>query len=447
MSPQHLWRRVAVAGVTPLIVVLQFTPTPPLSEAQTCPKPGSPTAQFVPDGLDDTFEQQILDFLNAGGSPERLASAIRALAIPFRSYQKEYLEVTFNLIQQDLTGDGIQELILSSGFTGFYQGESVEAAIHGLALACRGGSYQRIRFFRFAEVLRTGDLTGDGLPELLVQQERSAVDGWLYVYQWQGDDLHQLTVDRTERFGDRVGVWIEPEWAVPLQGLELRDADRDGKLEVLFNRPAYPLSETRLARSGPRRDRREVWGWNGTSIGLERWEHSPPQYRFQAVQDGDDLTRFGDLDRALTSYRRAIGEDRLKPFQLFRTPASILRRYGAPAPASDPTERQRLAAYARFRLVLIHLLQGDDEEAETELRSLQEAHPEGDPGQAFSEMAQAFWDAYVSEREIESGCEAAVDYAIRHANEVLIPLGSSNYGYRNRDYLPEDICPFEDGAG
>jgi hypothetical protein len=39
-----------------------------------------------------------------------------------------------------------------------------------------------------------------------------------------------------------------------------------------------------------------------------------------------------------------------------------------------------------------------------------------------------------------------VDYALRHANEVLIPLGSSTYGYWNREYRPEDICPFEGGG-
>jgi hypothetical protein len=292
-------------------------------------------------------------------------------------------------------------------------------------------------------LFQVGDLTGNRVPELIFYKKLSSVDAALSIFEWNGYDFLQLTVAPRRDFAYRVGIWSDLEWDVPLAGMRLQDDDSDDNLELVVARVVFSPRDSRLATSGPLRDRREVWGWNGTAIALERWDSDPPEYRFQAIQDGDDLTQFRDLERALASYRRAVNDNRLKSFQLFQTPDFVLLRYGAASPAPNPAERLRLTAYAQFRIMLVHLLLGDEDEAESALLSLVESHPESDPGLPYSEMAEAFWEAYASGREIGPGCEAAVDYALRHANEVLIPLGSSNYGYWNREYRPEDICPFE----
>jgi hypothetical protein len=448
-----------LAGVTLLAVVLGAAGSPPaLGLSGDCPTPGSPRAQFVPDGLNETFEQQILDFLNAGGAPERMASSIRALAIPFRSDREEYLEVDFSLLHQDLTGDETPEVALSLGFSGFYQGGYIDSRPYGLVLSCRGGMYERLGLFPFVELSQAGDLTGDGVPELLLLRQLSPSGGTLSFLQWNADRFMQLPVARPRDFGFKivetvvsyqpgVGDVSEAWFYVPLEGLRLQDPDLDGRLELVVDRTVYRTLDSRETRSGPQRDRRELWGWDGTEIELERWEYSAPDYRFQAVQDGDDLTRFGDYAAALASYRRALSDDRLKAFQLFQTPESILLRYGAPTPTPDPAERARLAAYAQYRIMLVRVLQGDLAEAESALLSLLESHPMADPGYPYTEMAQVFWEAFAPVSDIGSGCEAAAGYAVRNANEVLIPLGSSTYGYWNREYLPEDICPFEGNQG
>jgi len=435
------------ASSTPAPTAILPPSTPIVSAAEICPGPGSPSVEFVPDRVPDLFEQQILDFLNAGGSSERLATSIRALAIPFRHPEQEFLEVRFNLVHQDVTGDGIPEIVLSLGFAGFYQGDYVDYRPHGLVLSCREGSYRRIGLFPFVELFQTGDLTGDGLPELVFMKELSTLDAVVSFFTWAADSFVQLAVNPSHDFAYRIGIWIDRELHVPLDGPNLQDVDRDGNLELVFARLVYRTSDSREARSGPLRDRREVWGWNETAIELERWDYDPPEFRFQAVQDGDDLTLFGDLGEALASYRRALSEDRLKSFQLFHTPDSVLLRYGAPIPTPDPAERARLNAYVQYRIMLVHALLGNEGEAERAFRLLLESQSGSDPGFPYAEMGQAFWNAYLQEGELSSACKAAVDYALRHANEVLIPLGSSTYGYWNREYRPEDICPFEDGGG
>ena len=37
----------------------------------------------------------------------------------------------------------------------------------------------------------------------------------------------------------------------------------------------------------------------------------PPKYRFQAVYDGDDASRFGEYDRALALYQQAVFDEAL----------------------------------------------------------------------------------------------------------------------------------------
>lgn len=439
--PRHRGRIATLAVGLLLLSAAPRTRSQTLYQAAACPAPASPSAEFTPDHMSNTFEQQILDFLNAGGSIDRLASAIRALAIPFRSVEQEYLVVRLDLLQADLNGDGVEEVALTLAFNGFYGGNYFDAPTHGLVLACEGGTYRRLGLYPFHDLAGPADLTGDGLDELVFVRSRSGVGAGVKMLQMNDGDLVELAIERPREFGYRFSAAVDISLSTSLDELLLRDVDADDRVELVFTRAVPRLTIGELTISGPLRDRREIWGWDGSAVVLERWDNDPPEYRFQAAYDGDDLTLFGDLSGALASYRRVVNAASLKPFELFRTPDTVLQRFDLPIPAPDPPERRRLSAYAQYRIVLIHALRGDSAAAESEMKSLQEAYPEGDPGAPYAELAVSFWEGMLETGEVAAACKEAVNFALHHANEVLIPLGSSTYGYLNRDYRPIDICP------
>jgi len=55
-------------------------------------------------------------------------------------------------------------------------------------------------------------------------------------------------------------------------------------------------------------------------------------------------------------------------------------------------------------------------------------------------MAQLFLEGAESE-SISAGCAAAKEYASANQKDVLDPLGSDVYGYTNREFTLEDLCP------
>lgn len=123
-----------------------------------------------------------------------------------------------------------------------------------------------------------------------------------------------------------------------------------------------------------------------------------------------------------------------------------------PAPIIDSAEYYHLAAYARFRIMLIYVLLGSQVNAKVAYNSLQAGFPKGQTGHSYAEMATAFWQEYQSSSDIQLACGKAVEYAIDHDEEILPYLGNVTYlsnlldnyyhGWQNIDYLPKDVCPF-----
>ncbi len=112
-----------------------------------------------------------------------------------------------------------------------------------------------------------------------------------------------------------------------------------------------------------------------------------------------------------------------------------------PTPIPDPAEYPRLAAYAYYRMVILHTFLGEMDPAKVKYATLQEKFPADSPGYPYVEMATAFWDAYQSTQKMYDGCAAAIDYAAAHP-EILTPLGSDYHGAQSHTYVPADVCPF-----
>ena len=119
---------------------------------------------------------------------------------------------------------------------------------------------------------------------------------------------------------------------------------------------------------------------------------------------------------------------------------AVLRSTPTPYP-NDLTEYPRLAAYAYYRIMLLHLVQGHESDAATVYNTLQEKFSNDPNGRPYVEMGIAFWNAYQSTHKMYDGCAAAIQYAAEHP-DLLTPLGSDYHGWQSHIYKPEDVCPF-----
>jgi hypothetical protein len=108
----------------------------------------------------------------------------------------------------------------------------------------------------------------------------------------------------------------------------------------------------------------------------------------------------------------------------------------------------RLNAYARFKILLIHLAQNKIDLASGEYASLQHDFPQGQPGAGFAEMAKAFWDTYQTAHNLAGGCTMTRTYADLHQSEIIAMLdftwhGNQSPGAYGETKIETYICPFE----
>ena len=121
-------------------------------------------------------------------------------------------------------------------------------------------------------------------------------------------------------------------------------------------------------------------------------------------------------------------------YQLTPTPA---------IPPDDPQEYPNIAAYARYRIMLLHILQGHFPEAQIVYDTLQEKFPEGGDGHRFALVAKAFWDQYQISKNIKESCAKAVSMAYKY-RLILKFLGADYHNYQQDImYESKDVCPFE----
>lgn len=156
-----------------------------------------------------------------------------------------------------------------------------------------------------------------------------------------------------------------------------------------------------------------------------------------------------EYDRALSMYQDTIFSDKLdwwsEALQLELSWLAFNGNSNAPTPIpQNYAEYFQLSAYARFRILLIHLIRGFDSDAQIVYNNLVAQYPPGNPGYPYVEMATAFWNEYQSSQDIGLACVQAVAYAAAHP-EILSPLGNVDgenwHGIQSLDYEPGDVCP------
>src|SRR5690606_163485 len=103
-----------------------------------------------------------------------------------------------------------------------------------------------------------------------------------------------------------------------------------------------------------------IYVWNGNYYALQNTQYAKPEFRFQALHDADRFTLVKDINYAMMVYDLVVSDKKLQPYSrelsehmkwLFENPLSL---GVATQPPADPTEYPRLAAYAYYRIILLH---------------------------------------------------------------------------------------------
>jgi hypothetical protein len=238
-------------------------------------------------------------------------------------------------------------------------------------------------------------------------------------------------------------VWVEATGDVNYQ-----DIDADGIDEFVVN-TGFPVWE--IYHSGlPFQNVIRYHTWDGDRYSFDRQYYGPPEYRFQAVQDGDRLTETEEYDLAVEMYRQAALNEKLEWWTEERH--KFLQETwlsGKPTPeqlSPDPDEYPNLAAYARYRMMVVYILKNDLTAAQKELDALSDQFPEGKAGHAYAEMAHALWGEYHATGDLRSACDKPIEYAFDHPAEVLAYLGNGQYakayyGKQSIVYSWNNVCP------
>jgi hypothetical protein len=432
--------------ITPLPAIPTFTPTFDASAIVTvtpAPKAECPdeNPKLAPDfEFPDLFEclsneqnqsecfhmgteNQILSYLNSGGSPQKILAMYKAAN---SSLWKNYF-------YRDVTGDQVPELMIFSS----------SMFPKPVLFYCQEGSFRMFRTPENAaittEYQENKDLNSNGIPEIIfISRGGTGSGGFHFTFlEWDGNEFVD-TAPQSLIIGLRSFELVDREDG--LSGIELQGG--------MWGQCCYP-------GEFPVRATIDTYRWDGKTYQMTEWHYDDPIFRFQAVEDGDRESLSGSYDKAFDLYQETISNKNLEWWSKERAEFTINEfRFNPPhypdfssPPPTEPDETAiqfeyaSLASYAYYRIMLIHLVQGQESNADTAYDTLQQTFGSDPYGRPYVEMATTFRDTYQSTQKMYDGCAAAIQYAAEHP-EILIPLGSDYHGAQSHTYKPEDVCPF-----
>jgi hypothetical protein len=406
----------------PIVVLTSSTPA-------VCPKV-SQTHITLPETLpqdNQEFEKVVLGILNSGGIEQFL------IQLP------QYGPMDYKY--EDLTHDSIRELVIRTPW--------ITGNIN--VFGCKNGEFINLLsvppvYDYGPSILAIKDINRDGVKELVVDLLTCHYCTGIKVFEWNGENFDSLV---------RGGCIID--YNVPYcfdiaemmgySSANIEDVDKNGTFELILEGgiPSYLGGLT--GYEGPYRGQREVYMWDGKHFSWYSQKYDSPNFRFEAIRDGDSETMRGYYESALSSYQAAIFDDKLKSWdeQVWKQLLDEMVGIGYPDIEKMPfnqTEYDQLSAYARYRIVLLHLKRDWNNDAKLVYDTLQEKYRVGNPGHLYAEMATQLWNEYQATHNLSSACEQAVKYAQSH-EEILTPLGG--HGNWDYDYEPESVCPFYQG--
>ena len=406
-----------------------------------CPTPG-PEAPPAPEFINfspefrtsaavELVEQQALAYLNAFG-PLPLIQALQAAG------KVDGLDFFY----RDVTNDGVPDVAF--------------AVREFFVFGCEAGAYTTQLQIEAALALSSPrletvqDMNLDGVPELVISQYSCGINNdclEVGVFEWSGAAFNALIEGRG---GAPIAAMSGGALSDPVPQADLFDTDLNGTHELIVY-GGIPRDPEEFIEGGPWREASDVYMWNGERFNWVRRTYTSPEYRFQAVQDGDSEARFGRFAEAEAFYRsvrdnvslRAWSPDLALAWQ--DQQRAVLTGSIPPTPPTqtpeDPGEFEQLVAYAQYRLVVMYARSGRIAQADAEIQTMVQTYEFGRPGYPYVQMAAQFWTGFSANASIGEGCRQAVEFASVHP-EIIGVLGSEYHGVQSVLYTPADVCPF-----
>lgn len=423
-----------VVANTPTLF-LTSTPTSPPTTIPTLTPPPTPKAcpvinpEVTYNLPEDPFYkvqiQSITDFLNAGGNPNQLS---------------EYFEINIENLNYDLVPD----ILVQQGFV-----------FKVLTLfSCINGNYEEQLVgdnpegSDIIDIMAVKDFNKNGVPEIFYKELGCFFlrCGALSIIEWDGEKFARILKDEDIWNNTQVNyaTMSEPQDAY------LKDLDNDGIPEFIWIGEVTPEWHGDHWAFYPQRLATHVYKWDGKNYSALPVTYSPPEFRFQAAQDGDRFALAGESQKALGFYKMTINDNDLGWWSEARW-KYIKYQHGfdscdgtpCPLPTPDSMERPMLSAYATFRVMLIHVLTNNLDEAEKTYQKILENYPIDNPGYSVAEMATLFWNEYQASHDIAKACSQSVTYATKHQDMLKILEGGHSgqeISYKNN---PREVCPFK----
>ena len=159
------------------------------------------------------------------------------------------------------------------------------------------------------QIIKLGDMTGDGQPEMAFYIERCTTlacfrEPFIFTWDASRNGFRSLNNDFTAyyRYRDALGQIVP---GFPLAGFEVQDLSGDGPQEFIVREGHITLRE-----AGPHRPGTYIFTWNGTEYADPVVLYSPSGYLIHALRDADRLLKGGDLPEALRQYYRGPARQR-----------------------------------------------------------------------------------------------------------------------------------------
>lgn len=373
------------------------TPTlaPPLlptsSASPPAPAPDCPSGAAPQLKEDAEPVEAITSFLNAGGDPTALAATLHDL---------NWITPRSAFVLADLDGDGLRDLAV--GLTGPPGGISVwrcqkGAYLPSVVLAPRGQPYGQ------PILERAIDLTGDRIPELVVFDPLCGAHtchARYAILRWDQGAFLDVLRGSTE------------DLPTPRFSAEIDGPGKPSKILITAEGIAS-------VGAGPYRRTTRAWSWDDARSAFLPAADTlePPRYRIHLIHDADAALEAGEPEQAMSLFQKAIEDDGLMDW-----------------PSSD--SRAALTAYAAYRMVLAHLALDSPTEAEAVLDTYLAGA--SDPGAPFASLARLLLTGFAG-ASLPAACDTVRETAEQDPDSVLAAL---DYGYANRTYTVDDLCPF-----
>lgn len=398
---------------------LCFATLPPaVSQTNACPArmPATPPA-FTYDStllderdLEAMVAPQILTYLNIVGVPDGLA---QALAVPISDRARIH---AVEVMQTDVTGDALPEVLIQFGVS-YGTGDG---GFDGLLLlfGCEDGAYVQWHASQFygwtcdqpIGFSKIEDTNANSVPEIFHTYVANAGIGgcWNTFRVLQWDGAALLPAHWDWAFVGSAGAYANCGFAAYISDQPRLLPENTGGSWQFTDVDADQTAEILIVNPGD----------SGSGVYYpcaEIWEWS----------DADTLTlgciqRYvtADLFRANIAELLATAEDALfcgyapaavEHYRLIITNPD-LPNYPYPRDSSID-ERAYLTAFAYYRLLQIHTSRADHDAAAVDYAALRETFPPDTPGYAYAEMARVFWEALGAEADLQAACAALDDYA------------------------------------